>query len=131
MGPEIHQESRAVGALLRDLFDHAPSDRDSLEAWTDKAIRLSEQWSPAICDHIPHAVWHWISDADIRLKDAEYARAQNEWMKQVIAWLESGAETPWVDKETLKTIPLSPLALFGVLVLAAGLATLAATSLCR
>lgn len=131
MEPDISQASRAVGAQLRDLFEHPPADRDSLEAWTEKAVRISEQWSPAICDQLPHEVWHWISDADIRRKDAEYARAQNEWMKKVIAWLEAGAETPWVDNGTLKTIALSPLTLIGVLVLAAGLVTLAATSLCR
>lgn len=92
---EVQDEARAVGARLRRLYDCPPTDATSLECWTEEAMTMSESWSPALCDLLPHGVWHWLSDAEVRLDNQVYARAQNDWMKDVIAWLESGTQGPW------------------------------------
>jgi hypothetical protein len=39
---------------------------------------------------VPEHVWHYLSDADIRLKDEGYAKVQREGIVEIIAELKSG-----------------------------------------
>jgi len=39
---------------------------------------------------LPEAVWHYLIDADIRLKDPRYARMQNEAMWGVLDEMKRG-----------------------------------------
>ncbi len=33
---------------------------------------------------VPHQVWHYLSDADIRAKDADYAKTQIQALREVL-----------------------------------------------
>jgi hypothetical protein len=95
MDADVTQEAREVGKRLRELLEHPATDQPSLQRWTDDAMRFSKCWSPSLCNRLPHELWHWLSDADVRFENPEYARIQNEWVAGVIAWLEAGAENRW------------------------------------
>ncbi len=64
----------AIAELLR-LTDWKPRDRGELSAWVDATIVLSKQLGHVLPD-VPHVVWHWLIDADIRFKDSVCAQTQ-------------------------------------------------------
>ncbi|MCP3059748.1 hypothetical protein LXT21_13260 [Myxococcus sp. K38C18041901] len=70
-----------VSALrtMRRLFEHEPTDRKSLEPWEDEAIALMRRLrSIQASFDLEEIVWHYLIDADIRVKDADYRQAQRE-----------------------------------------------------
>ena len=69
---------KALGKMLRELADAQPENRASLEIWEARAAEVESVVAAdaALSDAIPHAVWHFLSDADIRMKDVEYRASQ-------------------------------------------------------
>ena len=64
--------------LLRRLADRAPASRDELRTLQGEFAELAAHISvtPSLANSTPEAVWHFLSDADIRFKDPAYAKAQ-------------------------------------------------------
>jgi hypothetical protein len=77
---------------LRRLVEMEVVDRDTLSVWYKEARRVQEKikTADASLSHVPHLVWHYLTDADIRLKDPEYARMQNESLSRILAAMERG-----------------------------------------
>jgi len=44
-----------------------------------------------LCNKTPEIVWHYLSDADIRLKEVLYAQAQRESLAEWIATIRSSS----------------------------------------
>lgn len=70
---------------IRELLDSEPNTKEGMQTWSEdaeKIMRLMEM------DHgslgLPHELWHYIHDVDIRVKDGEYRRIQVELIKEVI-----------------------------------------------
>ncbi len=75
---------RALSALMAS----EPRHRSELDAWirnASQARALMEQDDGTLM--VPHVVWHYIDDADIRLKDRHYAEAQLQGLVDALeAW---------------------------------------------
>ena len=68
------------------------SNQAQLDEWYAAARRLKEWISahPELSDAVPHFVWHFLSDADIRLKDPLYAADQTRQVMDIVHALERG-----------------------------------------
>jgi hypothetical protein len=88
--------AREFGQRLRRLAEWRVGEKRNLKAWYAAAHEVADwaQATPSVAE-VPHFFWHYISDADIRLKDLDYARLQDERVWELIAILESGAFPGW------------------------------------
>ena len=64
-------------SALQSLAAKKVTNRKELAAWRLAADRLEESLTPEQQDAMPHFVWHYLADADIRLRNASY-RADQE-----------------------------------------------------
>ena len=84
---------RQAGRTLRELAESTPVDRDELAAWYERARQFEavlRSDSGALSDAIPHFVWHYLADADIRVRDLAYRADQQATILEIIVALESG-----------------------------------------
>lgn len=90
------EAAKELGRRLRFLAEWRVCERRDLDAWYVAAQQLAT-WvkaTPSLAE-VPHFFWHYISDADIRLKDPRYGRDQDERVWELIPILESGAYPGW------------------------------------
>jgi hypothetical protein len=82
-----------VARRIRELAALSPSDAGELDTWYAAAKEL-EDWlrarPPRINDQVPHFVWHYLNDADIRCRDEVYRRHQERELAEALKQLESG-----------------------------------------
>jgi len=78
---------------LEALAESEPGDRVQLSLWYERAQALCNEIraNADLCNKTPEIVWHYLSDADIRLKEALYAQAQRESLADWIATVRSPA----------------------------------------
>jgi hypothetical protein len=79
----------AVVGAIRALAARVPRSRDEMKALEAESVALALhiQKHTSLFD-VPEAVWHFLSDADIRFKDSRYAEAQLAGFDDVLtAWL--------------------------------------------
>ena len=62
---------------LQTLAARPVTNRKELAAWRLEADRLEESFTPEQADTVPPFVFHYLADADIRLRNAGY-RADQE-----------------------------------------------------
>lgn len=75
-------------ALLKLLMEAEPTAKEDLAHW----YALSDEAKKILMNQsidIPHLIWHYLDDADIRLKDSTYASMQNAQIFDLIKKLES------------------------------------------
>ncbi|MEJ1096996.1 MULTISPECIES: hypothetical protein [unclassified Pseudoxanthomonas] len=84
--------TNSVYERLKRLDDAEPVDAESLQRWYEEAQELVAllRNDPFVCDQVPIRVWQFLSDADIRMKDKEYAALQRRIIKVFIGGLEEG-----------------------------------------
>lgn len=77
---------------LRRLYDFAPTDAESLGRWYEEAGELVTflRNSPLVADQIPIRIWQFLSDADIRMKDKDFAVSQNRIVRVFLEGLAEG-----------------------------------------
>jgi hypothetical protein len=78
---------------LRTLAVTPVSNRAELDAWYAAAKRLQDWMSahaPELSGAVPHFVWHYLADADIRLKDSLYEVDQTRQLMEIVQALERG-----------------------------------------
>ena len=85
-----------LAEALTSLLDLVPETRDDLQHWYDEAQLILE--SPDLLKGAPHFLWHYLSDADIRMKSPEYAEMQNRRINLLIERLKEGVMPH--DKDT-------------------------------
>lgn len=62
---------------FRDLLQTEPSSISELDEWSARADSLKLLMRADLGDlKVPHSLWHYLDDADIRLKDDRYAEVQ-------------------------------------------------------
>lgn len=81
----IDEVKRIIVALINNLLEEEPHSRDDLLRWREKAERVKSlmAYDDGRLD-VPHILWHYLDDADIRLKDHEYANEQLPHVQEVI-----------------------------------------------
>jgi hypothetical protein len=89
MATSLHE----IAGRLRELATVSPRSAGELQAWY-AAAKEFEAWLSArpaqLVDRVPHFVWHYLADADIRSKDEAYRRHQERELAVILAELEEG-----------------------------------------
>jgi hypothetical protein len=70
-------------SALQTLAARPLTNRKQLAAWRVEADRFEESLTPEQADSVPHFVWHYLADADIRLRNAEFRADQERRLQQV------------------------------------------------
>ena len=79
---------RRLAEALKQLVEFDPVSKEELTRWCDMAQKIIDDWEGPFA--WPHFLWHYLSDADIRMKDAVYAEMQNERINELIKYLNRG-----------------------------------------
>jgi hypothetical protein len=75
-----------IGAL-EELAARPLATRKDLAAWRAAADRLEQSFTPEQADTVPQFVWHYLGDADIRLRNPGYRADQERRLRQVVQHL--------------------------------------------
>jgi len=72
-------------SYLLGLMEIEPNSKDELSAWYRKS-RDVKSFLEEGCGEIdiPHFLWHYLEDADIRLKDPRYGIVQVHQLKEFV-----------------------------------------------
>jgi len=78
--------------MLRALAESTPEDARQLPAWDERAREFEAvlHSDGVLSDAIPHFVWHYLADADIRVRDLAYRADQQATILEIIIALEAG-----------------------------------------
>jgi len=80
------QQLQEIAKQLRELQRTSPTDRADIASWDASARKFYRELHVPL----PPKVMHYLHDADIRIKDPDYKKAQDEMIAGVISDLESG-----------------------------------------
>lgn len=83
---------KKLGDDLEKLLLNLPETKNDLKLWYEQARSVEDNLTTGsgLSPEVPHFLWHYLADADIRLKDAEYAAMQNRRMRRLIGYLQQG-----------------------------------------
>ncbi|GAA5214790.1 hypothetical protein ACFSJ3_05700 [Corallincola platygyrae] len=72
-----------IKTILALLLETEVKSKADLKDWYELAQSV-EQLASASSIELPHLVWHYLSDADIRLKEPDYGKDQIEEVQSFI-----------------------------------------------
>ena len=78
---------------LTSLTEFVPTSKDELDKWYVQARSLEADHLLApggLSQYMPYFLWHYLSDADIRMKDEVYAEMQNRQLNILLEYLKQG-----------------------------------------
>ena len=81
-------------SALQALSARPLTNRKELAGWRLEANRLEESFTPEQAGTVPHFVWHYLGDADIRLRNSGYRADQERRLQQLFRELGPGAHKP-------------------------------------
>jgi hypothetical protein len=81
---------KQIGEALAALVDFVPSSKFELKDWYDQAQQFKDDHIIYPNKGVPHFLWHYLSDADIRMKDEKYAEMQDGRIKVLLQYLNNG-----------------------------------------
>ena len=96
---------------MRQLAELPCSTPAEVKSWYAEA-GVFEAYVQTSDVELPHFVWHYLSDADIRARDSEYRASQDREIREIISELEQGR----VPEET--STPISPKVVTGLVLVA-------------
>lgn len=81
-----------LGRELRQLAEHSTLTKSDLDIWYERAHKIRNHIveNAELANVVPHQVWHFLSDADIRFREPDYARQQHEAFLEIVKILERG-----------------------------------------
>jgi transglutaminase-like putative cysteine protease len=85
----IGADRRELAHVLRRLAEWEVRDEGDLALWYDVARAVNEWLAAPRSVSVPRVLWAWLAEADRRLADPEYARAQDGFIWDYIRDLES------------------------------------------
>ena len=96
---------KEIAQELRRLQQSSPISRDGLDSWY-AAGRQFVKWQHSTFPdvHLPPQVMFYLHDADIRVKDPEYRKDQDEVLAEIITSLERGI----IPESSGRTIAFHP-----------------------
>lgn len=99
------QQLQAVAKQLRELQRTSPTDALGLSAWDASARAFTQELCTRYPDiSLPAGVLHYLHDADIRVKDAQYRISQDEMLGNIVSDLERGI----IPESTCASLSLHP-----------------------
>lgn len=94
---------RELARDLTRLLELPAQTKEELSAWYEAASTLEERIQASKeLRHLPHSLWHFFSDADVRSKDARVREQQYEQVRRHIAVLATGALPPDDSREVTR-----------------------------
>ena len=85
-------------SALQTLAARPVTNRKELAAWRLEADRFEESLTPEQQGTVPHFVWHYLADADIRLRNAGFRADQERRLQQVFRELGPRTHKPAVRR---------------------------------
>ena len=76
---------------LLDLPLAASTERDYWYAQAQAVERTLHECAPSLS--VPHELWHYLADADIRARDPAYCHAQEQFVRDYLAELRATTPT--------------------------------------
>jgi hypothetical protein len=92
-------EEFLVGAL-EALAARPLANRRDLAAWRAEANRLEQSFTPEQADSVPDFVWHYLGDADIRMRNPIFRVDQERRLRLVVQELGPRAPRPVVRRRS-------------------------------
>jgi hypothetical protein len=83
---------------LQSLAARPLTTRKDLAAWRREADRLEESFTPEQAETVPDFVWHYLADADIRLRNSGFRADQERRLQQLFRELGPGTHKPVVRR---------------------------------
>jgi hypothetical protein len=83
---------------LQALAARPLATQKDLVAWRTAASRLEQSFTPEQADSVPGFVWHYLGDADIRLRNPGYRAEQERRLQQVVRQLGPRPYKPMVRR---------------------------------
>jgi len=74
---------------VRELASRPVRTAEDLAQWQNAAAQLRAAVAPSVADQVPHFVWHYLADADIRFRDDRYRAAQDQELVEALQELTS------------------------------------------
>lgn len=69
---------------VRDLARQPVRTPEELARWQAAAAQLRMAVTPVVADQVPHLVWHYLDDADIRFRDDQYRQNQEQELEAAL-----------------------------------------------
>jgi hypothetical protein len=91
---EVVSFNESLIAALEKLAAKKLTNRKELAAWKLAAEKLEQGFTPEQADSVPHFVWHYLGDADIRVRNASYRKDQERRLERVIRELGPRSHRP-------------------------------------
>jgi hypothetical protein len=79
-----------IAERLRRLQATSPDSKPGVDSWEQQARDFSDWLSRGPEVTLPAQLWHYLHDADIRIKEPEYRAAQEAMITEIIRNLERG-----------------------------------------
>jgi len=76
--------------VLRRLADWEIREEGDLQLWYDVARAVNEWLAAPRSVSVPRELWRWLSDADLRHADPDYAKRQDAFIREYIRELDAG-----------------------------------------
>jgi hypothetical protein len=73
---------------LEKLAAKPLTNQKQLAAWRHAAEKLEKGFTPEQAETVPEFVWHYLGDADIRLRNARYREGQERRLERVLRELQ-------------------------------------------
>lgn len=88
----LAKDLQDIGSSIGELASFRPKGREELDEWYRRAneIRLVIVANPEVSNIMPAEFWHFLSDADIRLKDDRVEKIQIEFISDIVRLLKRG-----------------------------------------
>jgi hypothetical protein len=77
---------------LEALVLFVPKDKSEVKEWARRARVFEKEHlsNGGLSPEVPHFLWHYLADADIRLKSPQYAAVQNRLISRLLDCLKQG-----------------------------------------
>ncbi len=87
-----HNQIEKLAGALTLLVEFVPKTKEELEQWYIQARNLETEHllNGGLSQDMPHFLWHYLSDADIRMKDESYADIQSRRIHLLLEHLKLG-----------------------------------------
>ncbi|MCR6497138.1 hypothetical protein LJB71_13490 [Thermomonas sp. S9] len=89
---EIEEKIRLLATLLAPLATFQPANKAELKRWNSMAFRVEQELlkQGGLASDIPHFLWHYLADADVRMKSKPYRELQQAQMEILCSRLHEG-----------------------------------------
>ncbi|MEJ2175876.1 MAG: hypothetical protein P8Y76_13475 [bacterium] len=84
----VGDDRQKLASQLRRLATWEIRDERDLTLWYEAAKEVNDWLRPPRSVSVPRELWRWLSDADLRFADAEFAELQERFIRGYIRELE-------------------------------------------